>query len=70
MPLTSKIPVKAKFVERGKGEVVRRTPLPRTPVNKGKNKGRDCSTPRPSPLLASVLGVPRPFLTLLLFASS
>jgi hypothetical protein len=32
--------------------------IPRTPVNKGKEKGRGCSKPRPSPLLASVLGVP------------
>jgi hypothetical protein len=37
---------------------LRRISLPRTRVNKGMEKGRGCSTPRPSPLLASVLGVP------------
>src|SRR5918993_1319086 len=34
------------------------TASPRTRGNKGNRKGRGCSTPRPSPLLASVLGVP------------
>ncbi len=56
------------FGELRKAEV-RRILLPRTPVNKGKKKGRGYSTPRPSPLLASVLlGVS--FLALLLSAAS
>jgi hypothetical protein len=29
------------------GGELRRIPLPRTPVNKGKKKGRGCSKPRP-----------------------
>jgi hypothetical protein len=38
---------RANFVERREGEV-RRTSLPRNWVNKGKEKDRGCSTPRPS----------------------
>src|SRR5918995_5076849 len=39
--LTSENSVKAKFAESQKGEV-RKIPLPRTPVNKGKKGGRAC----------------------------
>jgi hypothetical protein len=50
--------LKANFLEPCKADIhLPRIPIPRTPVNKGKRKGRGrCSNPRPSPRCRYPLG--------------